>query len=37
MKNGAQNAWNGIKNIFSSVASFFKNIFTNAWNGVKNV
>lgn len=37
MKNGAQNAWNGIKNIFSSVATFFKNIFGNAWNGVKNI
>lgn len=37
MKNGAQNAWNGIKNIFSSVATFFKNIFSNAWNGVKNI
>lgn len=37
LKNGAQNAWNGIKNIFSSVATFFKNIFSNAWNGVKNV
>lgn len=37
LKNGAKNAWEGIKNVFSSVASFFKNIFTNAWNGVKNV
>lgn len=37
LKNGAQNAWNGIKNIFSSVATFFKNIFGNAWNGVKNI
>lgn len=37
LKNGAKNAWEGIKSIFSTVASFFKNIFTNAWNGVKNV
>lgn len=37
LKNGAQNAWNGIKNIFSSVATFFKDIFSKAWNGVKNV
>ena len=35
--NGAVNAWNGIKSVFSSVATFFKNIFTNAWNGVKSV
>ena len=37
LKNGAQNAWEGIKNIFSSVATFFKNIFSSAWNGVKQV
>lgn len=37
LKNGAKNAWEGIKNIFSTVASFFKNIFTNAWEGVKKV
>ena len=37
LKTGAQNAWNGIKNVFSTVASFFKNIFTNAWTAVKNV
>lgn len=37
LKNGAKNAWEGVKNIFSNVASFFKNIFTNAWNGVKAV
>lgn len=36
-KNGAVNAWNGIKSVFSTVANFFKNIFTNAWNGVKAV
>lgn len=34
---GAKGAWNGIKFIFSTVASFFKEIFTNAWSGVKNV
>lgn len=37
LKTGAQNAWNGIKSVFSTVASFFKNIFTNAWTAVKNV
>lgn len=37
LKTGAQAAWNGIKSVFSTVASFFKNIFTNAWNGVKKV
>lgn len=37
LKTGAQNAWNGIKSVFSTVASFFKSIFTNAWNGVKAV
>ena len=36
-KNGAANAWNGIKSIFSGVANFFKTIFSNAWNGVKNI
>ena len=36
-KNGAVNAWNGIKSVFSTVANFFKSIFTNAWNGVKAV
>lgn len=35
LKTGAQAAWNGIKSVFSTVASFFKSIFTNAWNGVK--
>ncbi len=34
---GASNAWNGIKKIFSAVATFFKNIFSNAWNAVKKV
>ena len=35
--NGAIGAWEGIKKAFSSVATFFKNIFSNAWNGVLNV
>lgn len=35
--NGAKSAWDGIKSVFSTVASFFKNIFSNAWNGVKAV
>lgn len=33
----ASDAWNGIKGVFSTVVSFFKNIFTNAWTAVKNV
>lgn len=37
LKTGAANAWEGIKNVFSSVASFFGNIFSNAWQKVKNV
>lgn len=37
VKEGARSAWAGIKNIFSSVGTFFKNIFTNAWTSVKNV
>lgn len=36
-KNGAISAWNGVKSVFSTVANFFKTIFTNAWTGVKNV
>lgn len=35
--NGAKNAWNGVKSIFSTVSSFFKTTFTNAWTAVKNV
>lgn len=34
---GAKKAWEGIKNVFSTVATFFKNIFTDAWTKVKNV
>ena len=34
---GAKDAYNGVKNAFSPLASYFKTIFTNAWNGVKSV
>ena len=34
---GAQGAWDGIKWVFSTVASFFSNIFGAAWNNVKNI
>jgi hypothetical protein len=37
LKTGAKGAWEGIKNIFSTVATFFKNTFSNAWTAVKNV
>ena len=37
MKNGASNAWNGIKSVFGTVASWFGNIFKDAWNRVKAV
>ena len=37
LKNGAKNAWDGIKSIFSSIATFFKDTFSKAWNGVKNI
>lgn len=37
LKNGAVNAWNGIKSVFSTVADFFGNIFGKAWDGVKKV
>lgn len=36
-KNAAVNAWNGIKNVFSKVADFFRDIFKNAWEKVKAV
>ena len=36
-KNGASNAWNGIKNVFSNVANFFRETFQNAWQKVKDV
>lgn len=28
--------WDGIKSIFSNVASFFSNVFSAAWDGIKN-
>lgn len=34
---GAVNAWEGIKSVFSKVIGWFKNIFKKAWQGVKNV
>ena len=37
LKNGAHNAWEGIKSVFSSVASFFGSIFSTAWEKVKAV
>lgn len=37
LKEGAHNAWEGIKGVFGTVTEFFKNIFTNAWEGVKRV
>lgn len=37
LKNGAKNAWEGIKSVFSTVVNFFKTTFTNAWTAVKNV
>lgn len=37
LTNGAKNAWQGIKNTFSTVASFFSDIFGKAWEGVKKV
>lgn len=37
LKTGAANAWEGIKSVFSSVASFFGNIFSTAWQKVKSV
>lgn len=37
LKTGAANAWEGIKSVFSSVTSFFGNIFSTAWQKVKNV
>lgn len=37
LKTGAANAWEEIKNVFSSVATFFGNIFSAAWQKVKDV
>lgn len=37
LKEGAENAWEGIKSVFSTVADFFGNIFSKAWQKVKDV
>ena len=37
MKTKAQAAWEGIKSVFSKVATFFGDIFSKAWTKVKNV
>lgn len=37
VKEGAQKGWEGIKNVFSKVGTFFKDTFKNAWEKVKNV
>lgn len=37
LTNGAKNSWQGIKDTFSTVASFFSDIFGKAWAGVKKV
>lgn len=34
---GAKNAWQGVKDTFSKVASFFGDVFGKAWEGVKKV
>lgn len=34
---GAAQAWNGIKSVFSTVADFFGSIFSSAWQRVKDV
>lgn len=36
-KRGASLAWEGVKSVFSPVASWFKDKFKTAWEGVKNV
>lgn len=37
MTEGAAQAWNGIKSVFSTVADFFGSIFSSAWQRVKDV
>lgn len=37
LKDGAVQAWEGIKGVFSPVADFFGNIFSKAWKKVKDV
>ena len=37
LRNGAKEAWNGIKAVFSKVGQFFGDTFRNAWQKVKDV
>lgn len=37
LKNGASDAWTGIKNVFSHIADWFKDKFSQAWQAVKDV
>ena len=37
LTSGAAGAWDGIKSVFSTVATFFGDIFSEAWTAVKNV
>lgn len=37
LKNGAKNAWEGVKSVFSNITGWFKDKFTQAWTAVKNV
>lgn len=34
---GAKNAWEGVKSVFSKVATFFSDTFKKAWQGIVNV
>lgn len=37
LKNGAKNAWEGVKNVFSVVSNWFRDTFSKAWQKVKDV
>lgn len=37
LKNGAKNAWEGIKSVFKAIPEWFKSQFKNAWQKVKDV
>ena len=37
IKNAGKNAWEGVKNVWNAVATFFGDIFSKAWNKVKEV
>ena len=37
LSTGAKKAWDGIKSVFSTITSWFKDKFTQAWTAVKNV